>query len=113
MIVGASGSILTKQMAEAMNRSIGNVFFGGFGAGGGRRRPRPTTASTARSASTCAADVAIQLSYARLVVVVPGYGMAVAQAQRAVADLATALEKRGVEVLFAIHPGRRAACPAT
>jgi NAD(P) transhydrogenase subunit beta len=54
--------------------------------------------------STSAADVAIQLSYARLVVVVPGYGMAVAQAQRAVADLATALEKRGVEVLFAIHP---------
>ena len=54
--------------------------------------------------STSAADVAIQLSYARLVVVVPGYGMAVAQAQRAVADLATELEKRGVEVLYGIHP---------
>ena len=54
--------------------------------------------------STSAADVAIQLSYARLVVVVPGYGMAVAQAQRAVADLAAELEKRGVEVLYAIHP---------
>jgi NAD(P) transhydrogenase subunit beta len=101
MLVGASGSILTKQMAEAMNRSIGNVFFSGLGAGG------PTTAAagegqTARS--TSAADVAIQLSYARLVVVVPGYGMAVAQAQRAVADLAAELEKRGVEVLYAIHP---------
>jgi NAD(P) transhydrogenase subunit beta len=101
MLVGASGSILTKQMADAMNRSIGNVFFSGLGAGG------PTVAAddgdrTVRS--TSAADVAIQLSYARLVVVVPGYGMAVAQAQRAVADLAAELEKRGVEVLYAIHP---------
>jgi len=100
MLVGASGSILTKQMADAMNRSIGNVFFAGVGAGG------PTiaaeTGGTVRS--TSAADVAIQLSYARLVVVVPGYGMAVAQAQRAVADLAAELEKRGVEVLYAIHP---------
>ena len=100
MLVGASGSILTKQMADAMNRSIFNVFFAGVGAGG------PTlaaeTGGTVRS--TSAADVAIQLSYARLVVVVPGYGMAVAQAQRAVADLAAELEKRGVEVLYAIHP---------
>jgi NAD(P) transhydrogenase subunit beta len=105
MLVGASGSILTKQMAEAMNRSIGNVFFGGFGGG--------TSAVAGASAgdgvdrtvrSTSAADVAIQLSYARLVVVVPGYGMAVAQAQRAVADLAAELEERGVEVLYAIHP---------
>jgi NAD(P) transhydrogenase subunit beta len=103
MLVGASGSILTKQMADAMNRSVASVFFGGMGAGG------PTvpgaggeTDGTVRS--TSAADVAIQLSYARLVVVVPGYGMAVAQAQRAVADLASELEKRGVEVLYAIHP---------
>jgi len=101
MLVGASGSILTKQMAEAMNRSIGNVFFSGLGAGG------PAAAATENGGtvrSTSAADVAIQLSYARLVVVVPGYGMAVAQAQRAVADLAAELEKRGVEVLYAIHP---------
>ena len=99
MLVGASGSILTRQMAEAMNRSIGNVFFSGLGAGG------PAAAvegGTVRS--TSAADVAIQLSYARLVVVVPGYGMAVAQAQRAVADLAAELERRGVEVLYGIHP---------
>jgi NAD(P) transhydrogenase subunit beta len=102
MLVGASGSILTKQMAEAMNRSIGNVFFAGVGAGGGGALAAPSGGGTARS--TSAADVAIQLSYARLVVVVPGYGMAVAQAQRAVADLANALEKRGVEVLFGIHP---------
>jgi NAD(P) transhydrogenase subunit beta len=103
MLVGASGTILTKQMAEAMNRSIGNVFFGGFGSGGGAV-PGADDGVERTVKSTSAADVAIQLSYARLVVVVPGYGMAVAQAQRAVADLATALEKRGVEVLFAIHP---------
>jgi NAD(P) transhydrogenase subunit beta len=103
MLVGASGTILTKQMADAMNRSIGNVFFSGFG--GGPAGGATTDDGVDRTAkSTSAADVAIQLSYARLVVIVPGYGMAVAQAQRAVADLATALEKRGVEVLFAIHP---------
>ena len=101
MLVGASGSILTKQMADAMNRSIANVFFGGLGAGGAVAAAE-TDGGTVRS--TSAADVAIQLSYARLVVVVPGYGMAVAQAQRAVADLATELEKRGVEVLYGIHP---------
>jgi NAD(P) transhydrogenase subunit beta len=101
MLVGASGSILTKQMADAMNRSIGNVFFAGVGAGG-PALAAATDGGTVRS--TSAADVAIQLSYARLVVVVPGYGMAVAQAQRAVADLAAELEKRGVEVLYAIHP---------
>jgi NAD(P) transhydrogenase subunit beta len=101
MLVGASGSILTKQMADAMNRSIGNVFFGGLGAGGPALTPG-SEGGTVRS--TSASDVAIQLSYARLVVVVPGYGMAVAQAQRAVADLATELEKRGVEVLYGIHP---------
>jgi H+-translocating NAD(P) transhydrogenase subunit beta len=101
MLVGASGSILTKQMADAMNRSIGNVFFAGLGAGG----PALAAASDGGTVrSTSASDVAIQLSYARLVVVVPGYGMAVAQAQRAVADLAGELEKRGVEVLYGIHP---------
>jgi proton-translocating NAD(P)+ transhydrogenase subunit beta len=101
MLVGASGSILTKQMADAMNRSIGNVFFAGLGAGG-PALAAGTDGGTVRS--TSASDVAIQLSYARLVVVVPGYGMAVAQAQRAVADLASELEKRGVEVLYGIHP---------
>jgi len=100
MLVGASGSILTKQMAEAMNRSIGNVFFSGLGAGG----PAAPGLEGGTVRSTSPADVAIQLSYARLVVVVPGYGMAVAQAQRAVADLASELERRGVEVLYAIHP---------
>ena len=103
MLVGASGSILTKQMADAMNRSIGNVFFSGFG-GGGAAAAAADDGVDRTVRSTSAADVAIQLSYARLVVVVPGYGMAVAQAQRAVADLAAELEKRGVEVLYAIHP---------
>ena len=102
MLVGASGSILTKQMADAMNRSIGNVFFARRRRAAGRRWRPSGDGGTVRS--TSAADVAIQLSYARLVVVVPGYGMAVAQAQRAVADLAAELEKRGVEVLYAIHP---------
>jgi H+-translocating NAD(P) transhydrogenase subunit beta len=103
MIVGASGSILTNLMAKAMNRSIGNIAMGGFGGavaaptGGADTEGRTVT-------STSADDVAIQLSYASQVVVVPGYGMAVAQAQHAVRELSEELEKRGVEVKFAIHP---------
>jgi len=103
MIVGASGTILTDQMAKAMNRSIGSVLLGGFGGeapaieGGGSE-----TGGTVRS--TSAADVAILLAYARQVVIVPGYGMAVAQAQHAVRELDKALEKKGIEVKFAIHP---------
>jgi NAD(P) transhydrogenase subunit beta len=103
MIVGASGTILTQQMAEAMNRTITSVLIGGFGgeavapAGGG-----DGAGGTVRS--TSAADAAIQLAYARKVVVVPGYGMAVAQAQHTVREMAKALESRGVEVTFAIHP---------
>jgi NAD(P) transhydrogenase subunit beta len=104
MIVGASGTILTDQMAKAMNRSIGSVLLGGFGgeapavgAGEGGE-----TGGTVRS--TSAADVAILLAYARQVVVVPGYGMAVAQAQHAVREMSKALEKKGIEVKYAIHP---------
>jgi len=103
MLVGASGSILTNLMAKAMNRSIGNIVMGGFGgtvaapAGAADEEGRTVT-------STSADDVAIQLSYASQVVVVPGYGMAVAQAQHAVRELSQELEKRGVEVKFAIHP---------
>jgi proton-translocating NAD(P)+ transhydrogenase subunit beta len=101
-LVGASGTLLTLLMGRAMNRSIGNVLFGAFGqvqAGAG------TTAAlqgTVRSVN--AEDVAIMLSYAQRVVVVPGYGMAVAQAQHAVRELADLLETKGVEVEFAIHP---------
>jgi H+-translocating NAD(P) transhydrogenase subunit beta len=103
MIVGASGTILTDQMAKAMNRSIGSVLLGGFGgeapATGGEGGE---TGGTVRS--TSAADVAILMNYARQVVVVPGYGMAVAQAQHAVREMAKALEKRNIEVKYAIHP---------
>ena len=105
MLVGASGSILTKQMADAMNRSVASVFFGGFGVGGSAAAAGPGAEDEDRTVrSTSAADVAIQLSYAERVVVVPGYGMAVAQAQRTVADLAAELERRGVDVTYAIHP---------
>jgi NAD(P) transhydrogenase subunit beta len=102
MLVGASGSILTMLMAEAMNRSIPNIVAGGFGgapvtAGGGDGEARPVR-------STDASDVAIQLAYASKVVVAPGYGMAVAQAQHTVRELADELEKRGVRVDYAIHP---------
>ena len=102
MLVGASGSILTNLMAEAMNRSIPNIVMGGFGgvavaAGAGDDEAKPVR-------STDASDVAIQLAYASKVVVAPGYGMAVAQAQHTVRELADELEKRGVRVDYAIHP---------
>ena len=77
---GASGFILSIVMSKAMNRSFGNVLFGAFGErGGGRRRRRAAEGLTVREVS--AEDAAIQLAYARLVIVVPGYGLAVAQAQ--------------------------------
>jgi H+-translocating NAD(P) transhydrogenase subunit beta len=102
MLVGASGSILTNLMAEAMNRSIANIVVGGFGgvtvtAGAGDGEAKPVR-------STDAADVAVQLAYASRVVVAPGYGMAVAQAQHTVRELADELERRGVRVDYAIHP---------
>jgi NAD(P) transhydrogenase subunit beta len=103
MLVGASGSILTQQMADAMNRSIANIFAGGFGGvsitpgAGADGEQKPVR-------STDAADVAIQLAYASKVVVAPGYGMAVAQAQHTVRELADELEKRGIRVDYAIHP---------
>ena len=104
MLVGASGSILTNQMAVAMNRSVPAIIAGGFG-GGGALAAGPGDEDGDRSVrSTSADDVAIQLSYADKVVIVPGYGMAVAQAQHAVRELTDELEKRGVQVAFAIHP---------
>jgi H+-translocating NAD(P) transhydrogenase subunit beta len=103
MIVGASGTILTNLMAEAMNRSIPAIVAGGFGGGGTLPAAAgPEGGGTVRS--TSAADAAIQLAYARQVVIVPGYGMAVAQAQHTVRELSRELEKRGVEVKFGIHP---------
>ncbi|OZM70254.1 NAD(P) transhydrogenase subunit beta [Amycolatopsis antarctica] len=102
MIVGASGSILTNLMAKAMNRSIPAIVAGGFGG--------TTAVASGRSAedrpvrSTSAADTAIQMAYAAKVVVVPGYGMAVAQAQHAVREMAELLEGKGIGVAYAIHP---------
>ena len=101
-LVGSSGTILTMEMATAMNRSVGNVLFAGFGgapasgaAGGGEERPHT---------SIGAQDAAIKLAYADSVVIVPGYGLAVAQAQHAIKEVADELEKRGVSVSYAIHP---------
>ena len=104
MIVGASGSILTNLMAVAMNRSIPAIIAGGFGGGGVIEGATGAGEHAGSVRSTSAADVAVQLAYARQVVIVPGYGMAVAQAQHAVRELAKALEARGVEVKYAIHP---------
>ena len=102
MIVGASGTILTNLMAKAMNRSVPAIVAGGFG--GEVAAPAAGAIDRGPVRSTSAQDVAIQLSYARLVVVAPGYGMAVAQAQHAVRELERALEAKGVEVKYAIHP---------
>jgi NAD(P) transhydrogenase subunit beta len=103
MIVGASGSILTNLMAKAMNRSVPAIVAGGFG--GAIAAPTAAGGETGGTVrSTSAQDVAIQLSYARQVVIAPGYGLAVAQAQHAVRELERALEAKGVEVKYAIHP---------
>lgn len=99
-LVGAAGMILTLQMAEAMNRTIGNVLFSGFGAvtaGPSEIGDKPVKRATP-------GDVAIALAYAENVIVVPGYGLAVAQAQHAVRELASVLEAKGVNVDYAIHP---------
>ena len=103
MLVGASGTMLTLLMAKAMNRSVSNVLFGAFGQlQTSTGADRVDDGRTARA--TTADDVAVQLSFARKVIVVPGYGLAVAQAQHDVRQLAELLEEKGVEVAYAIHP---------
>jgi NAD(P) transhydrogenase subunit beta len=106
MLVGASGTLLTLLMSRAMNRSIANVLFGAFGqvaeGAGAAAAAAAGDGGTVRSAG--ADDVAVMLAYAHKVVFVPGYGMAVAQAQHDVRALADLLEERGVEVSYAIHP---------
>jgi NAD(P) transhydrogenase subunit beta len=99
-LVGAAGLILTMQMGEAMNRTIANVLFSGFGA----TTAGPVSTGDKPVKSATPDDVAIALAYAENVIVVPGYGLAVAQAQHAVRDLATILEERDVNVDYAIHP---------
>jgi NAD(P) transhydrogenase subunit beta len=102
MIVGASGSILTNLMAVAMNRSIPAIVFGSFG--GDDTAGGPVGGDQGTVKATSAADAAIQMAYANQVIVVPGYGLAVAQAQHTVKELSDLLEAKGVEVKFAIHP---------
>ena len=99
MVVGAAGTLLTQLMARAMNRSLGNVLFGSFGVAGGAAQ---TIAGAQKPIE--AADAAVMMAYAERVAIVPGYGMAVAQAQHKVWEFAQALIARGVKVRFAIHP---------
>jgi NAD(P) transhydrogenase subunit beta len=101
-LVGASGAILTKLMADAMNRSVLNIMIGGFGGGEGTMSAGGPEGGSVRTLGMD--DAAIQLAYAQNVIIVPGYGLAVAQAQHAVRELAELLEARGVNVSYAIHP---------
>src|SRR6266545_4479196 len=101
-LVGASGGILTKLMADAMNRSIPSIIIGGFGTGDAAAVVAGPGGAGVREVS--ADDVAIQLAYADKVIVVPGYGLAAAQAQHELAELGELLEQRGVQVSYAIHP---------
>jgi NAD(P) transhydrogenase subunit beta len=102
-LVGASGTLLTMLMGRAMNRSLANVLFGAFGSVSGGAAPQAgADGGVVRSAT--ADDVAVLLAYARRVVVVPGYGLAVAQAQHDVRALADLLEERGIDVRYAVHP---------
>lgn len=100
-LVGASGTILTMAMAAAMGRGVTGILFGAFKGGS---TAGSTTVSDRPVRSSSPEDVAVQLGYAQNVVIVPGYGLAVAQGQHTIAELATALEARGVHVVFGIHP---------
>jgi NAD(P) transhydrogenase subunit beta len=104
MLVGASGTLLTLMMGRAMNRSIANVLFGAFGQISATAGAAAAGADGGTVRSASADDVAVMLAYAQRVVVVPGYGMAVAQAQHDVRQLADLLEEKGVRVAYAIHP---------
>ena len=101
-LVGASGGILTKLMADAMNRSITSIVVGGFGTGDEAAAAGAAPGLDVRSIT--GEDVAIQLAYAGRVIIVPGYGLAAAQAQYELGELADLLEHRGVDVSYAIHP---------
>lgn len=101
-LVGAAGLILTNIMCVAMNRSLANVIFGSFGADGSTGGTDSDADKTVRE--TSADDLAIQIAYASKVVIVPGYGLAVAQAQHVIKEVATKLEARGVQVKYGIHP---------
>ena len=101
-LVGASGSILTKLMADAMNRSVLSIMIGGFGTGDAPAGAEAAVGGEVRR--TDADDVALRLAYASKVIIVPGYGLAAAQAQREAGELGKALSARGITVFYAIHP---------
>jgi NAD(P) transhydrogenase subunit beta len=101
-VVGSAGTLLTQLMARAMNRSLGNVLFSGFGDTGGAAAPGAAVSGSLKPID--AADVGVMMAFAQKVIIVPGYGMAVAQAQHKVWELCQLLIDRGVAVRFAIHP---------
>jgi NAD(P) transhydrogenase subunit beta len=103
-LVGAAGTILTLQMAKAMNRSVGSIMLGGFGTADNAALGGPVDADLTNVRQVTADDVAIQLAYAQHVIIVPGYGLAAAQAQHEAADLAKLLTDHGIDVTYAIHP---------
>ena len=103
ILVGSAGTLLTLAMCKAMNRPLSNVIFGAFGGGGGGGAAADTgEKGTIKDVQV--SDLAVQLNYAKKVVIVPGYGLAVAQAQHVIHELEKLLEERGVEVKYAIHP---------
>jgi NAD(P) transhydrogenase subunit beta len=103
-LVGASGLILTQLMCKAMHRSLANVLFSGFGTGDRPAGAGLEAGTETRMRSIDAEEAAMLLAYARSVIIVPGYGMAAAQAQHAVRELAEQLEARGIDIKYAIHP---------
>ncbi len=103
-LVGASGTLLTQLMSKAMNRSLTNVLFGAFGTGGGAEVASGAGGASRPVREVSVDDAAAMMAYASQVIIVPGYGMAVARAQNAVQELATMLAEKGVEVKYAIHP---------
>jgi len=104
ILVGSAGLILTFAMCVAMNRSLGSVIFGAFGGGGDEVTPGSTNKSGGTVKKTTASDAAVMMNYSDKVIIVPGYGLAVAQAQHVIHELEELLTKKGVEVSYAIHP---------
>ncbi|HEU4719687.1 MAG TPA: NAD(P)(+) transhydrogenase (Re/Si-specific) subunit beta [Bacteroidia bacterium] len=102
ILVGSAGTLLTLEMCKAMNRPLSNVIFGAFGGGGGAAAAGDQTKGSIKDISV--SDLAILMNYSKKVVIVPGYGLAVAQAQHVIHELEMLLEERGVEVKYAIHP---------
>lgn len=102
ILVGSAGTLLTLAMCKAMNRSLTSVIFGAFGAGSSAAASGQETGGTIKDIQV--SDLAVLLNYSKKVVIVPGYGLAVAQAQHVIHELEKLLEERGVEVKYAIHP---------